>query len=159
MQSVQACLSISDVYALHMVKRGCTMHVSMSCLDKRTVRNIVLGTFVVEALWEEDVCQVLANWRSLSNTINGPRASVVDEVGPFSAVLARNVLGGIPLVMPRMDLDWLHTLIRGVSYSHFFGMEPYGVVNFLRIRPESGWNAKILAKSLAWMRRVSNAVC
>ena len=129
MESVRACLSSSDVHALHVVKRGCTRHVSKSCIVEGTVRNIVVGTVVVETWWEEDVCQVPANSHSCSNTTNGPRALVFDDVGPFSAVLAQKVLGGIPLMVARMDLDWLHNLIRGVSYSHFFGVEPYGVAD------------------------------
>ena len=87
------------------------------------------------------MCQVPANWRSCSNTINGPRASVVDEVRTFPAVLSRKVIGGILL-----DLDWLQNLVHGVSFSHFFGVESYGVVVYLRIRLEASRNAKFLEK-------------
>ena len=58
---VRACFASADVYALQVVKPGCTMDISMSCIDEGTVRNIVLGTVVVETSWEEDFCQVLAN--------------------------------------------------------------------------------------------------
>ena len=42
-QWVQACLSILDVFALHVVKLGYITHVSMSCIDDRTVRKVVTG--------------------------------------------------------------------------------------------------------------------
>ena len=150
MEIVRACLPSADVYALHVVKRGCTRHVSTSCIDEGTVRKLVLGTVVVQTSWEEEVYQVLPNWHSCSNTINGPRRLVLDEVGPFSAVLGERVAAGIPLVVPERDLVCLHNLIRGVSYSNFFGVEPYGVVDYLRIRLKSGRNAKVLEKFPGW---------
>ena len=107
---------------------------------------IFLWTVVVDTSWEENVCQVLANWNLCSNRINGPRTLVGDEVKPFSVVVAQKVVGGIALVVLRKDLDCLHNLIRGVSYSHFFGVELYGVVECLRIRLESEQKAKILEK-------------
>ena len=118
----------------------------MSCIQEGTVRNIVLGTVVVETSWGENMCQVLVNWHSCFITIYGPRVLVVDEVRPLFEVLAQKVIGGIPLVVPRIDLDWLHNLVRGVSYSHFFGVELHGVVDYLQIQLESGRNAKILEK-------------
>ena len=89
------------------------------------------------------MCQVLANWHSFSNTINGHRVSVVDVVGPFPAFLSQKVVGGIPL-----DLDWLHNLVRGVSFSHLFEAQLYGVLVYFRIRLESGQNAKLLENFL-----------
>ena len=139
-ESVRAYITSSDVYGLHVVKRGCATHVSMICTHQGTVRNIVLGTVVVETTWEEKVCQVLANWHSCSNTTNRPRAIILVEVGPFSVVLARKVVGGIPLVVPRIDLHWLHNLIHGGELQPLFGVKPYGVVDYLRIHLDSGRN-------------------
>ena len=79
------------------------------------------GNVVIVTLWEEDKWQVLAKRHSCINTISGHRALVFDEVESFTAVLGLKVVGGIPLVVPRMSVDWLHNLIRGVSYSHFLG--------------------------------------
>ena len=143
------------MYALHLVRRGCTTHVSMSCIDVTNNQNSVLGTVVVVTSWEEDVCQVLANWHSCSNTITGTGALVVDEVGPFSVVPDQKVVGGIPLFVLRMDLAWLHNLFRRVSYSHFFQLEPFGVVDYLRICLESVRNPKIL-KKIPGLNAVSN---
>ena len=143
-ESMRACLSSSGVYALLVVKQGCTVLVLISCIDEGTVRNIVRGTVLFETSWEEDVCQVLANHLSWSNTINGPRACVVDNVRPFSAVLTQKVVGGILLILPRLNLDWLQNLIRGVNYRPFFGVELHGLVDYLRICLESGRKAKVL---------------
>ena len=121
-ESVWACFSSSDLYALHVhvVKRGCTTHILMSCFDEGSVRNIAMGTVVVETSREKDVCQVLANWHSWSNTICGPRVLVVEVVGPFSTVLSEKVVCGVLLVVSKMDLDRLHKLVRGVSTATFF---------------------------------------
>ena len=97
----------------------------------RTVQNLVFGNVVVETSWEKDVCQVLAYWHWYSNTINGPFALVVDDVGSLTMILSHKAVGGIPLVVPRMDLVWLHSLVRGVDYSHIFGLEPSGVFTYL----------------------------
>ena len=142
-ESVWAWLSSSDVYALHVVKRRCTTHILMSCIDERSVRNIAMGTVVVETSREKDVCQVLQNWHSWWNTFCGPRVLVVDEVGPFSTVFSEKLVGGVTLVVPKIDLDRLHNLVRWVSYSHVFLVEPYGVVIYLRIPLESGRIAKL----------------
>ena len=71
---------------------------------------------------------------------------MVDKVGPFPAVLAQKVLGGIPLVVSSMDLNWLQNLFRGVNYNNFFGVELYGVVDYLPISLGSSRNAKLLEK-------------
>ena len=92
------------------------------------------------------MCQLLAKWHSCSITINGHWALAVHEAGPSSAVPAQKMVGGISLVMSRMDLDWLQNLFRGVNYSQFFGVEPHGVVDYSRILLESGRNGKIMEK-------------
>ena len=89
---------------------------------------------------------MLANWHSRCNTIKGTRVLTVDKVGHFSAVLAQKVLGGIPSVMFRMDLNRLQNLFRGVNYSLLFGVELYGVVDYLPISLGSGRIAKLLEK-------------
>ena len=114
-ESVRAFLSSSDMYALHMVKWGSTTPISVSCIEEATIRNIVLGTVVVARSWDEDVCELLANWHSCFNTINGPRVLVVDKVEPFSEVLPEKVVGGLPLVVLRRDLYWQDNLVRAVS--------------------------------------------
>ena len=81
---------------------------------------------------------MFANWHSCSNMINGPRVLVVVEVGPLSAFVSQKtvikVVGGIELVVPKMALESLQNLIRGLSYRQFFGLGLYGVVNDLLIR-------------------------
>ena len=138
-ESVRACLSKSDVYAFHVVERECTTHVSINCIEEGTVRIIVLGTVAFETSWEEDVSQVLTSWHACSNTINGPRVLVVDEIGPFSAVLSQKVVDGMPLVVPIMGVDWLRNYVRGVSYRHFSGVEPYGVKPKFQKLGEVSW--------------------
>ena len=55
------------------------------------------------------------------------------------------MVGGL-VVVPGMYPDWLHILVREINYSHYFGVERYGCVNYLWIRLESGRNAKNLKK-------------
>ena len=98
---------------------------------------------------DEDLYQVLDNWHKYWNTINGPRVLVVDKVGPFSTVFlqkVQKVVGVIPLVEPRMHLDYLNNLIREMSYSHYFEVGTCGCVDYLKIGLESGRNSKNLKK-------------
>ena len=76
-ESVLVCLSSLDVFALHMVKRRCATHILMNCVDEGTVKDIVLGTVVVETSWGEHVCQVLVlvfehkQWTSFADCLRG----------------------------------------------------------------------------------------
>ena len=97
----------------------CTTRISMSCIDEGTVGNIMLGPVVVEKV----VCQGLAKCYSCSNMSNGTLFSEFDEVEPFLVVLFQRVVCGIPLVVPRMDLNRLNILVHA-NYSQFFGVEP-----------------------------------
>ena len=44
------------------------------------------------------------------------------------------------------DLDWLHNLIRGISYKKFYGVEAYGMMDFFRLSMESARTAKVMEK-------------
>ena len=57
--------------------------------------------------------QGLVTWHSILGLFNGLGVLVIDEVRPFPTVLSQKVVDGIPLILPRMDPNWLHNLIRG----------------------------------------------
>ena len=87
----------------------------------------------------ENLCQVLVHWHCCSKRIFEHFVLIVNEVGPFPVVPHQVVVGNIPIV-PRLGLDWLKISIRGVNYSQMFGLVPYGMVDYLRIR--SAWGRK-----------------
>ena len=78
--------------------------------------------------------------------MEGQDVLVVDEVGELSVGLASAIVLDSPVVVTPVDLDWLHILMRGVSYRNFYGVEAYGVVDFLRLKMESARTAEVMEK-------------
>ena len=110
------------------------------------MRNEVLGSVVVGSEWQEDMAGLLAGWNSRVPSVKGPEVLMVDEVSDLPAGLASSTVQGSPVDGTRVDLDWLHNLIRGVSHQNFCGAEAYSVVDLLRLRMESARTVRVMEK-------------
>ena len=62
---------------------------------------------------------------------------------------------GSPVVVTRVDLNWLHNLILGVSQKNFDAVEAYNVVDFLRLRMESARRTFRVMEKFPWLSAVS----
>ena len=134
---------------------------SLSCIDQGTVRKIVVCSVIVEASWGEETWFALSllrhrGKRTYAKFVQfGTRASTLwtdleycgwrryDDSHRF---WLQRLVADNSLILSIMDLDWLHNLVRWVGCGHFFGLEPYISVVYLRIRPEPRPNAKLLEK-------------
>ena len=82
---------------------------------------MVLGSVVVDSGWGEDDAGLLAEWHSCVPSVKGPEVLVVDEVGELLTGLSSSIVQSSPVVVTRVDLDWLHNIIRGLSSNNFNG--------------------------------------
>ena len=104
----------------------------MECVEDRDVRTVAqeecFGVGMGRGLLSID-CWVAACFPA----VNCPQHSVVDEIGQLSAGFSSATVKGNPAVLTRVDEETLQKVIRGVSHGNYYGVEAYGVLDFLQL--------------------------
>ena len=139
-------LGKKGLYGLHLTRAGRVVSLVATFLSDDFPRSVVLGCVLLESSWEEDVVTLLARWHSVVDSVCGPAVLVVDEVDSFATKLGAGIVQDDPVVVGRLDVACLHDVVRGVSHRFFYGVEPYSVVDYLKLRMGTARKAKVLEK-------------